>query len=70
MTVEILRSTDDEMLVHWKDNSGFGQILITYDEKGRYTIDAEYIGMDKLVKIMKAVAEQHDKIIIKLDDDD
>ena len=70
MEVKILKSTDDIMLIGWQDESGFGEILLKYAEGGQYSIDAEFIGIPKLLKIMKAVAESDGKQVIKLEDDE
>lgn len=70
MKVKILDSTDDHMFVGWEDESGFGTLRIMYETKGRYTVDAEYISMEKVINIIKAVAELEGKQVIELENDD
>lgn len=54
MKAEIVHKTDDKLLIQWEDEKGFfGQLGITYDGEGDYTIDAEYIGIEKILEIIK-----------------
>ena len=57
MDVEILKETEDSLYVEWSDSQiGFGQLIIKYDDKGGYTIDAEHMSIRTVIEIISAVA--------------
>jgi hypothetical protein len=45
----------DGMLIHWSEGSEFGELKITYDGKGNYLIDAEYISLERVIKIIQSL---------------
>jgi hypothetical protein len=45
----------DGMLIAWNEGSEFGQLKITYDGKGNYLIDAEYISLERVIKIIQSL---------------
>ena len=53
METKVLHKTDEEILIQWSGDTGFGELLIKYDGKGGYTCDAEYIGFKTLFEIIK-----------------
>jgi len=50
----ITKKTDKKVLILWEENGEYGNIKIEYTEGGKYEIDAEYIGIDKLMRILKS----------------
>jgi hypothetical protein len=58
MEVTILKETEDSLYVQWRDKKkGFGRLVITYDDKGGYHVDAEHMGLRTVMEIIKKVAE-------------
>lgn len=56
MTALIVAKADQGVMIDWEDpEMGFGSILIKYNQDGTYTLDAEYLSIDKIIKILKAV---------------
>lgn len=52
MEVEVVEKTNERMVINWSGPTGFGQLVIKYNGKGGYEVDAEYIGMDTLIEIL------------------
>jgi len=52
MIAKIIYKSGDKVIIEWSDKSESGQISIVYDEKGRYIVNAEYIGIDRLLEIL------------------
>ena len=55
MTVKVISKVIDRAIIEWSDKGESGQISIVYDEKGRYIVNAEYIGFDRLLKILNKI---------------
>ena len=56
MRATIETKTKDLAIINWSGPTGFGQLVIKYNNDGNYILDAEYIGLDTLLEILK-VAE-------------
>jgi len=58
MKVKILKETEDSLYVQWwHRKKGTGRLVIKYDDKGGYHIDAEHMSLKTVIEIIKAVAE-------------
>lgn len=57
MTAEIINKDNNSLLVQWEDKEiGFGQLSMKWDnEKGLFLLDSEHLGVDKVIKIIKAL---------------
>jgi len=55
MEAVILKKTKKLLIISWKNSTEFGRIELAYDEYGKYILDAEYIGIDQLIKIFKVI---------------
>ena len=55
MTAKVISKVIDRAIIEWSDKSESGQISIVYDEKGRYIVNAEYIGIDRLLEILSKI---------------
>jgi len=55
MEAKVVAETDDYMIVEWAGPTGFGQLTVSYNGKGGYEVDAEYISMKTLKQIFKAL---------------
>lgn len=57
MTSEIINKDDYNLLVEWSDKKiGFGQLTMKWDnEKGVYILDSEHMGVNTILKIIKAL---------------
>jgi hypothetical protein len=42
-------------LIEWDNGGHFGQLLMEYDKQGGYNINAEYIGINTVIEIFKAL---------------
>ena len=55
MTSSVLKKTKEELVVEWSGNKGFGVLAMKYDGKGGFNIDAEYMGIDSVLEILRSV---------------
>ena len=56
MKAKIVKQTDDLIGIEWEcPEYGFGQMIIKYNSKGGYEIDAEYLGIENTLKIIQAI---------------
>ena len=57
MKARIINKDNDNLLIEWEDDElGFGQLSMKWDNKiGRFILDSEHLGVDKVIKIIKAV---------------
>lgn len=55
METTVLSKDKDSILISWEDSSGFGQVKLYYSGEGKYTVDAEFIGLDKLLEIFDSL---------------
>ena len=55
MNVRIIKRDSTFIALEWCDEDGFGQLYITYNNKGGYEVDAEYMGIEKVLEILKHV---------------
>jgi len=56
MKTEIVNQGDDFIVIEWvSEEAGFGQLTLAYDERGRYILDAEYMQIETIIKIFKAI---------------
>lgn len=51
----IFKKTEDELLIEWAGSEGYGQLGITYNDNGKYTIDAEFMALDTIIEIIKQI---------------
>lgn len=53
---EIIENKLERIIVQWSiEGFGFGQLVMSYNGKGGYDVDAEYIGLKKTIAILQAV---------------
>ena len=57
MKAKIINKDNDNLLIEWEDDElGFGLLSMKWDNKiGRFILDSEHLGVDKVIKIIKAV---------------
>ena len=56
MEAKITKKTKDKVLIFWQEDWEFGNIRIEWDgEQQRYLVDAELIGIDRLMEVLKRV---------------
>ena len=55
LKVTILLDNPDEIVVDWRSEDGFGRFSIKYVSRGCYTVDSEYIGMNKTLQIIAEI---------------
>lgn len=56
ISYEVTTNGRDEAEIWWQDDNGmFGQIEITLNANGLYTLDSEYLGIESVLKIFKAI---------------
>lgn len=57
MKARIINKNNDILLIEWEDvDLGFGQLSMKWDNKiGKFILDSEHLGVDKIIKIIKAV---------------
>lgn len=55
MEVTVLKRDKDIIILDWSENGSLGRVTIEYNGSGKYLIDSEYIGMDRLVKILSKI---------------
>ena len=53
METTILKKTKELVVIGWSGPTGFGQLVLKYNGKGGYEVDAEYIGFETLFEIIK-----------------
>ena len=52
METEIIHQDEKQVVIQWQGPTGFGRLVVTYDDRGNYFCDAEYIGMKTLFEII------------------
>ena len=57
MKAKIINKDNDNLLIEWEDvELGFGQLSMVWDNKlARFILDSEHLGVDKVIKIIKAI---------------
>ena len=55
MKAKVISKVIDRAMIEWSDKGECGQISIVYEEKGRYIVNAEYIGIDRLLEILNKI---------------
>jgi hypothetical protein len=57
MKAKIINKDNDNLLIEWGDvELGFGQLSMVWNNKlGRFILDSEHLGVDKVIKIIKAI---------------
>lgn len=56
MNVEIVKQTKDLIIINWEDlEIGFGQLTMTANDGGTYTIDSEYMSIEFIIQVIKAI---------------
>ena len=55
MKVKIVLKNRNKIVIEWSEGIEFGCITIKYQVHGTYSIDAEYIGIDRLLKILSKI---------------
>ena len=55
MDAKVIKKTKDLIVIDWSGPTGFGQLVLKYNDKGGYNIDAEYIGFETHFEIIKSV---------------
>ena len=53
MTTKVVKKTDELVIIEWSGPTGHGVLTLTYNNKGGYTCDAEYIGIETFFDIIK-----------------
>ena len=53
--VRITKRDPDYILLTWEENGEFGNLKIEYTNDCNYKIDAECIGMDRLLRILSNI---------------
>lgn len=53
MKSKVLIKNDKEIVIDWSGPTGGGIVKMVYNGKGGYEIDAEYIGIDTLISVIK-----------------
>lgn len=61
MTAEIVAQNQDHAIIQWSGPTGFGQVTLNYDGKGGYHVDAEFVSLDTLLSILKALANEKEE---------
>ena len=54
MEANVIKQTEELVVIEWSGPTGFGQLTLKYNGKGGYEVDAEYIGFNTLFEIIKA----------------
>ena len=52
---KITKQTEEKAFIFWEEDGFYGNIKIEYNGKGGFNVDSEYIGLDKLLTILKNV---------------
>ncbi len=57
METKVVKKTKNDILIEWsKEGVGFGQLEMHWDTKlGRFVLDSEYMGIDHVIEVLKAV---------------
>jgi len=55
MEAEIIQRDNDNITIEWDNGGQFGNLSMKYNGKGSYIIDAEYVGINTVIEIFKAV---------------
>ena len=55
METKLIKESKNLTVIEWREGKQFGQVVIRYNGRGGYTVDAEYIGMEKLIRIIKSI---------------
>lgn len=56
ITKAFIKHKDDEKAtIYWESNVGYGHLSIKYNGEGGFEIDAEYMGLDTVLKIIQKV---------------
>ena len=58
MNIEIYKAAFEyrdkvKAVIYWESNVGYGRLQINYTDNGKYVIDAEYMGLETVVKIIQ-----------------
>ena len=53
ISAKITKQTKDKALILWEEDGEFGNIKIEYTEGGKFLVDAEYIGLERLLRVLK-----------------
>ena len=53
MVTEVVKKTKELVVIEWVGPTGFGKVVMKYNGKGGYSVDAEYIGIETLFEIIK-----------------
>lgn len=54
MEANVIKQTDELVVIEWSGPTGFGQLVLKYNGRGGYEVGAEYIGFNTLFEIIKA----------------
>lgn len=60
MESKIINKDNDNLLIDWGDEElGFGQLSMKWDnKKGVYILDSEHMGIDTVLRIIKAAEKE------------
>jgi hypothetical protein len=50
---KVVYKDDNTTIIKWSADTGFGQLTIEYNGRGGYCIDAEYLSIESVIKIMQ-----------------
>jgi len=53
MKTKLVEKTDELVIIEWSGPTGHGVLTLKYNNKGGYTCDAEYIGLETMFEIIK-----------------
>lgn len=58
ISAQRIKINDKKESISWaSEEGGFGVLTITYQDNGRYHVDAEYIGFDTMMQIIAKAME-------------
>ena len=53
---ELIRFTEHKVdVIEWEGSDGFGSISFKYTDDGKYIVNAEYLDIESIIKIIKKV---------------
>jgi len=55
VTAKIIYKNERKVIIEWSEGIEFGCIAIKYQIHGIYSINAEYIGIDRLLEILSKI---------------
>lgn len=53
--------TEDTLHISYQGDRGYGNLALKYNHNGTYTLDAEYVSIETIVSIFKAIPKEQVK---------